>query len=345
MKTSSVIPGDKSQEIYSKIFQISSSLLSLSTIRDGRFIEVNDAFFTTLGYSREEVIGKTSLELGVFADPTDRKKLLNALKKDGQARNIEIRIRAKDGRVLDTLFSADAITINNEKCWLITATDITKDKKTQEEVSRMAQVIDTAPSLITIHDFNGKFLYANQNNCDMHGYSRDEFMALNLRRIDLPDSEKLITERMRKLHELGELCFEVTHFRKDGTHLPLEILAKLINWGNQTAILSIASDITERKRAEKELRNSQTRFDQLAEQSRTIVWEIDPGGLYTYVSHVAELVFGYRPEELVGKKHFYDLHPDNHRAAYKATTFEVIARKKHFLGFENPVQAKDGRVV
>jgi len=90
----------------------------------------------------------------------------------------------------------------------------------------------------------------------MHGFSRDEFMALNLHQIDVPSSKELITERMQKLREHGTLRFEVAHFRKDGTILHLEVFAKNIVWGNQTAILSIASDISERKQMEDALRVS-----------------------------------------------------------------------------------------
>ena len=94
-----------------------------------------------------------------------------------------------------------------------------------------------------------------------------------------------------------------------------------------------------------DLRESEKRYAQLAEQSNTIAWEVDAKGLYTYVSGVSEAVLGYRPDELVGKMHFYDLHPESGREAIRQAAFAVIERKEPFKNFVNDIQAKDGRIV
>ncbi len=104
-------------------------------------------------------------------------------------------------------------------------------------------------------------------------------------------------------------------------------------------------DVTEEYRRREQLRESEARFDQLAAQSGTIAWEVDAQGLYTYVSHVSEAVWGYRPDELVGRMHFYDLHPESGREAFKKAAFAVFERKEPFQNLVNAVQAKDGREV
>jgi two-component system CheB/CheR fusion protein len=96
---------------------------------------------------------------------------------------------------------------------------------------------------------------------------------------------------------------------------------------------------------EDSLRESEERYAQLAEQGSTVAWEVDAQGLYTYVSQVSGAVWGYRPDELVGRKHFYDLHPESVREASKASAFTVFARKQPFLNFVNALQTKDGRHV
>ena len=105
------------------------------------------------------------------------------------------------------------------------------------------------------------------------------------------------------------------------------------------------TDITERKRAEETLRESEERFRQLTEQSRTIIWEVDAEGLYTYVSPVSEAAWGYRPEEIVGRKRFCDLHPEKGCDAYRTGALEIVARKDAFRNFDKPVQTKNGQVV
>ena len=99
------------------------------------------------------------------------------------------------------------------------------------------------------------------------------------------------------------------------------------------------------KQAEIELQESNSRFDQLAIQNGTIVWEIDSKGLLTYISHVSEAVFGYRPDEVVGKMHFYDMHPESVREAFKEKAFGIMGRKESLLNVIHSVQAKDGHIV
>jgi PAS domain S-box-containing protein len=100
-----------------------------------------------------------------------------------------------------------------------------------------------------------------------------------------------------------------------------------------------------RGQSEDALRESERRYDQLAEQNRSITWEVDADGLYTYVSHVAEQVLGYRSVELVGRKHFYDLHPAEGREAFRAAAFAVFARREAFRELENQCRTCDGRIV
>ncbi|MBI5877575.1 MAG: PAS domain S-box protein [Chloroflexi bacterium] len=124
----------------------------------------------------------------------------------------------------------------------------------EDQIRRMALLLDTAPNSITVHDLDGRFLFANQRALDLHGYERDEFMALNLHQLDVPASEKLFGPRTQALLERGEATFEVDHFRKDGSVLPLEISARVTTWGGAKAILNVATDISERKRAESALK-------------------------------------------------------------------------------------------
>ncbi len=93
------------------------------------------------------------------------------------------------------------------------------------------------------------------------------------------------------------------------------------------------------RREQQALLTSKQRFNQLAEQSRTLLWETDAGGLYTYVSHVAEQVMGYGPEEITGKMHLYDLHPDE---TFKFLTLEAFARKEPFLNVASRALTKAG---
>ena len=96
---------------------------------------------------------------------------------------------------------------------------------------------------------------------------------------------------------------------------------------------------------EARLCESQTRFDQFAKQSRTVHWEVDVDGRFTYASNVAAEVYGYTPEELVGRMYFYDLHPETGREAFKAGVFAAFTRQQRLTKLENPVLTKQGTVL
>src|SRR4030042_6146675 len=100
-----------------------------------------------------------------------------------------------------------------------------------------------------------------------------------------------------------------------------------------------------RKEVEKALQHSEERFWQVAESSGEFIWEVDINGLYTYANPVVEEILGYKPDELIGKKHFYNFfHPDVMDTLKKAA-FEVIAKKEVFRNFINPNVHKNGNTV
>ena len=96
--------------------------------------------------------------------------------------------------------------------------------------------------------------------------------------------------------------------------------------------------------AEAILRQSEARFLELAEQSRTTHWEVDPQGLFLYVSDVSQATWGYPPDEVIGRMHFYDLHSEEGRDAFKAKNFAIMEQKQRFQDVVHAVKRKDGRL-
>lgn len=138
---------------------------------------------------------------------------------------------------------------------------------------------------------------------------------------------------------------EIDYVDGDGGITPIEINAKVVETKEGPRILSLCRDITERKRAEVALRESEERFRRTAENALEWIWEADNNGLYTYVSPVVEKILGYKPEEIVGKKHFYDLFHLDEREELKKGTFEVFAQKQSFREFLNRNIHRSGKEV
>ncbi len=104
--------------------------------------------------------------------------------------------------------------------------------------------------------------------------------------------------------------------------------------------------LVQRHRGREAFLDSEARFEQLTEYGGIVIWEIDADGLFTYVSGACEAVWGgYHPDELVGKKSFYDLTPESERESFKVTVFDKIRRKERFVNMENPMTTNDRRII
>ena len=122
----------ESEERFSKAFNASPLVLTISSLDDGKLIEVNETFVKTTGYSREEVIGRTTVELGLWVDNDDRTEEMNIVRDAGQVRNAEYRFRTRDGGEIIGLLAAERIEIGGEAFALTVIQDITARKRAED---------------------------------------------------------------------------------------------------------------------------------------------------------------------------------------------------------------------
>ena len=118
----------RSEEKFARAFHAGAVLMAISTVEDGRFIDVNSCFLETFGYSREEVIGRTSSDLGLFRNPADRNAVRGHVEAEGRARGVEVDVRTRSGEIRHGLFSADIVDVGGRRCLLTVMTDITAAK-------------------------------------------------------------------------------------------------------------------------------------------------------------------------------------------------------------------------
>jgi len=124
----------QSEEKFSKLFHAIPVYTCVTGIEDGRFLEVNDAFTKVTGYGREEVIGRSTIEVGLWANPKDRIKLVKIGTEQGRFRDQEVNFLKKNGDPLVMLWSAEKIVLDNQACFISALVDVTELKKAQDEL-------------------------------------------------------------------------------------------------------------------------------------------------------------------------------------------------------------------
>ncbi len=223
----------------------------------------------------------------------------------------------------------------------------------------LATLLETSPASIIVHDFEGNFLYFNQKTLNLHGYTREEFLKLKLQDLDVPESAALIKPRMEEIKRRGELSFEVQHFRKDGTKIPLLVNINTGKWGGKDVMLSAATDITQQKWAEQEkdiklaeettgrarvenqLHKSEELFHSLVKNIPDVIWTSDENGNTHYISESVTKIFGYSPEEIVTTSGlwFSRIHCDDIDGVKKA--YEELIKHEKLYDIEYRLQRKD----
>lgn len=182
----------------------------------------------------------------------------------------------------------------------------------------------------------GKVLLSNKALLKILGYnSFDELKEKDIEKGEF-DPTYSRSEFKRIIEKQGEIQgLESLWKRQDGKLIHIRENAKAVR-DSEGAIIyydGTIEDITDRKLAEKALQYSEERFRHIVEQSREVVWEVDSNGLYTYISPLSDSVLGYSPAALIGKIHFYDLHPEESRDDFRKACLGTFHRHEIFHEF------------
>ncbi len=249
---------------------------------EGRFVYISESSQAVFGYRPEEFIGKSITEL-VHEDDVLRvgTTFQEGITEGKKSASIEHRVRNKNGSYIWVEAIGSLIIDDNGQPSgvLFVSRDISDRKHAQEQIERLAQIADNAPSSILVHDYEGNIFYANEHTFHLYGYIKEEFMKLNLRDIGAPESAELIPARMKDIKEKGEAEFEVRQVRKDSSTFPLQVYVKQTEWFGKPALLSVSKDISERKKVELDLAESENKFKTLFQDSLVsiIVFDKDTG--------------------------------------------------------------------
>jgi len=256
------------EDRFAKTFHASPDIIVLTSLADGRIVEVNDRLQALTGYTHDEIIGKTTAELRFWADPTDRERYVSLLQRDGRVRDMEVRFRIKSDEIRDTLLSGEIIELSDGKYILGVIRDVTEHKRMEralrEKSGELERYFTNSLDLLCIADTEGYFRRLNPEWEKTLGYSLAELKGRIFLDFVHPDDLPSTLSAIAQLAEREEVLSFVNRYRhKDGSY-------RWIEWRSYPVgklIYAAARDITERVLTEQALRESEERFATLFRKS------------------------------------------------------------------------------
>ena len=263
------------------------------------------------GYKPEEGVGRPLTMF--YADPDERQEFVKLIMEKGFVNDFIARLMHKDGHIVWVSTSARLYKDKHGHVAGVEgiARDITDRKKAEEALReserRFRSLIDQAADGILVHDLDGKFLEVNQQASRSLGYTYRELLSMSVSDID-PDA-KTRGDRTKLWVNLP-LTMEARHRRRDGTIFPVEVRLGPIEYGKARAVLGVVRDISDRKRAEERIRESEERYRALAENSLTGIYVVQDG-VFVYVNRRGAEFLGSSVDVLVGRSLWDFLLPED----------------------------------
>ncbi len=297
-----------SEAKYTAIYQMLPDPAGITRTSDGRYLEVNAAFSTLLGHSRDAWVGRTSTEMGVWATPHERNRLLDALQRDGQVTRLPL-VAQRDGRAIPGLMSARSVRLNGEDCLVFVFHDMTEEQRTRDELVALNGLLQQAGRLARLgawEDAPGRGLVYWSDVCyDIHGLPSGAPLPRDYidTHVAPPWREAMRAKFRECIRHRTEWDMELQVIRADGRQVWVRARGEpVVEDGHLRRIRGVMQDIDESKRAEERLRQSEERFSrifQLVDLPMGLSRCSD--GQYKVVNPAWEALLGIPSEEAIGR--------------------------------------------
>ncbi len=297
----------QTEEMFSKAFRSSPDAVMIITLDDGIIIDANDAAVKNTGYSLNEMIEHSTLELNLWVNPEDSAKIQQSLEKNGRVSQEVYQFRTKSGEIRTWEYSAEPILIGNKKCLLSVQRDITEQKQAEEALKESQQMFSLAfrdsPNLMLISTLKeGQIIEVNDAYCQATGYSRKELIGHTTLELNLwhdPKQRGSMAESLEKRRAVSNA--EVRFRAKSGEIRTFSLSIAKITLKEEPYLISIASDITERKQAEDALEESETRFRSLFEtMAQGVIYQLADGKIIS-ANPAAQRILGLSIDQILGR--------------------------------------------
>lgn len=288
----------ESEKRFATIFHDSPIPIAIIRLKDGEIILTNPSVTKFLGYTHEELIGNTTLTMGIWANTDDRREFIEKIQSHSRVYDMEAVLCLKSGEKRHALMWGELIEYYGEECILLEIIDI-HEKKIQEEKIRMQNeklnaILHSLPDKLFIHDAEGTFLEAYTTNPDGYMAPEESFLGKKISDIFPKEIAELNLSYLRKcLQEREPVSHEFSTDYK-GTYSTYEV--RVVPFMNNKAIRFVR-DITKSKENEREI----FKLNKAIDKSPIAIVITDPKGTISYASKAFETITGYSNDEVLGE--------------------------------------------
>jgi PAS domain S-box-containing protein len=306
----------RSEHVFFIAFRSSPDAVGISSIPEGKFLEVNDSFTRLTGYTREETLGRTPLAMNLWRDPSQRARVMAKLQQHSEVREEEFLCVTKLGETRVCQFSGALIDLDGQLCALVIVRDITARKKADEALraseERFRNLVQDLHVGVVLLGPDAETKFANNAALKMFGLSEEQTRGKSTSSFDLTAIREDGTEipfaqrsGPRAIATRQPIRNDVVGWRRPESHEVFWTLVDAVphfapDGGVASVILSI-SNVTEWKLAEEALRASEARFRTLVQDFHVGVVLLGPDASLQFANQAAQQLFGYTPHEAKGK--------------------------------------------
>ena len=338
-----------SETKFATAFRSTPHAIAITRLEDGCHIDVNDSFLKFSGYQREEIVGRTSLELNMWQNPSDRQTFIQQLKSQGYVRNQEIVLRLLSKELGVGLLSAEKIEINGEECIISVLSDIS-DRRAAEEKLRKSEakfrsLLENVTDALFVHDLEGKITDVNQRACQNLGYSRSELLALNIFDIEVGKSPEKLKAAWREMKPGSPITIDGINRHKDGNTFPIEARVGVFELNGELSIIGLIRDVSSRVAAEEAMRSTEEKYRSIFENAVEGIYQTTHDGEYLSANPALAHIYGYdSPEDLMFSVNDIakEIYVDPHRYQDFVDLMDIYGT---ISGFDSEVYHKDGSVI
>ncbi len=324
-----------SEEKYFKAFNNSPLMVVLSALRTGRYIEVNETFERVMGHSREEIIGRTSLEIDSWMDPADRERIQATIESEGFIRGREVKRRTKNGRILTVLFSAETIDVAGEACMVSVSLDISERKRVEENLrlseNNLRITLDSIGDGVIVTDNEGVVTRMNPTAEKLTGWPAAEAVGRPLPEVfNIIHARTLkpMTHRAEAVMARGAQAARAGHVvlvARGGSEYQIADNAAPIRGGDGriVGVVLVFRDVTEAYAQEQKIREHEFLLKHITANIPGMVYQFYATSRHEYglryISAKAEEIFGLKASAESFFEAFVQCLPEDEKDAFFAS--------------------------